>query len=85
MEMYHKHCHIVINIIDQLLEFRDCSITQGCYLIDYFKTKMCVNVKKKHCAIRYNVGKSPRHTQLVTCPKSNGQMPGTVRRAAGGS
>lgn len=37
---------------------------------------MCVNVKKKHCAIRYNVGKSPRHTQLVACPKREGKCQG---------
>lgn len=45
-------------------------------MIDYIKTKICVNVKKNHCAIRHNVGKSPRHAQLVVCPKGKGKCQG---------
>lgn len=36
---------------------------------------MC-QCEKNHCAIRHNVGKSPRHTQLAACPKSKGKCQG---------
>lgn len=83
MEMYHKHCHIVINDIYQLLEFRDCRIAKGCYLIDYIKTKLCVNVKKSLC---YQAKYRKKSIQPVAGLKIKGKCQcDPVKGAAGGN